>query len=104
MYPDNGLIYRIYKELLQLNNNKKPQTPLLKNKQRQRDISSKKIPPLFFGLFSRAATAAYGGSQARGLIRATTTGLNHSIATPDPSHVLDLHHSSPQCRIPDPLS
>ena len=32
--------------------------------------------------------------------------LAHTTATgtPDPSHVCDLHHSSQQCRIPDPLS
>ena len=34
----------------------------------------------------RATPSAYGGSQARGRIRAT--------ATPDPSHVCNLHHSS----------
>ena len=35
---------------------------------------------LFFCLFafSRAAPAAYGGSQARGLIEAVATGLHHS--------------------------
>ena len=44
----------------------------------------------------RAAQAAYGGSQARGLIGA--------IATWDPSCVWDLHHSSQQCRILIPLS
>ena len=35
---------------------------------------------LFFGLFafSRAAPAAYGGSQARGPIGAIVTGLHHS--------------------------
>ena len=27
-----------------------------------------------------------------------------ATAMRDPSHVCDLHHSSPQCRIPDPLS
>ena len=27
-----------------------------------------------------------------------------ATATPDPSHVFDLHHSSRQCRILDPLS
>ena len=27
-----------------------------------------------------------------------------AIATWDPSHVCDLHYSSPQCRIPNPLS
>ena len=38
---------------------------------------------------SWATPAAYGGFQARGLIRAVATGL---------------HHSSRQCRIPNPLS
>ena len=32
---------------------------------------------LFF-VFSRVAPTAYGGSQARGLIRAVATGLGHS--------------------------
>ena len=31
---------------------------------------------------------------------ATTT----TTATQDPSHICDLHHSSRQCQIPDPLS
>ena len=31
-----------------------------------------------FSVFSRAALAAYGGSQARGLIRAVAAGLQHS--------------------------
>ena len=33
---------------------------------------------LFIFAFSRAAPAAYGGSQARGLIRAVATGLRQS--------------------------
>ena len=46
---------------------------------------------IFFGLFaiSRAAPTAYGGSQARGLIRAVAVGL---------------HLSSQLCRILNPLS
>ena len=49
----------------------------------------------FFGLF-RAAPAAYGGSHARGQIRAIATGLRHSTATAvsDLSCICDLHHSS----------
>ena len=35
--------------------------------------------------------AAYGGSQARGQIRAVA-----AIATQDPSHLCNLHHSSRQ--------
>ena len=45
------------------------------------------------------------GSQARGLIGAVATDLHHShTATSDPSHVCDLHHSSQQQRILNPLS
>ena len=57
-----------------------------------------------FFCFFRAALMAYESSQARGQIRATAAGLHLSIATPDPSHVCDLHHSSRQCRILNPLS
>ena len=32
----------------------------------------------FFFLLFRAASAAYGGSQARGLIRGTAAGLDHN--------------------------
>ena len=46
----------------------------------------------------RAAPVGYGGSQARGLI-----GTVAATATPDPSCVCDLHHSSRQCRILNPL-
>ena len=72
-----------------------------------------------FCLF-RAAPVANGGSQASGLIRATAAGLCHShgnarsephlwptpqlTAMPDPSRICDLHHSSQQCQILNPLS
>ena len=46
--------------------------------------------------FSRAAPAAYGGSQARGLIGAIATSPARATATRDPSRVCDLHHSSRQ--------
>ena len=49
-------------------------------------------------VFSRAASEVCGGSQARSLTRATAT------ATWDPSHVCELHHSSRQHRILNPLS
>ena len=52
----------------------------------------------FFFLLFRAAPVAYGGSQASGPIRATAT------ATPDLSHVYDLHHSSQQHQMLNPLS
>ena len=53
---------------------------------------------LFF-FFFRAAPAAYGGSQARGWIRAATASLHHSHSIGS-----DLHHSSWPCQIPNPLS
>ena len=52
----------------------------------------------FFGLFR-----AYGGSQARGLIRATAAGLTTATAMPDLSCICDLHQSSQQCWILNPL-
>ena len=50
----------------------------------------------FFCLFafSRAATAAYGGSQARGLIRAVAAAYARATAMWDPSCVCDLHHNT----------
>ena len=47
---------------------------------------------------------AYGGSRARGLTGATAASLRHSHSNADPSHICNLHHSSPQCRILNPLS
>ena len=58
----------------------------------------------FVFLIFRAAPTAYGTSQARGPIRATAAGLTTATATPDPSHVFDLHHSSWQHWILNPLS
>ena len=57
----------------------------------------------FFGLL-RAAPVAYRDSQARGQIGALAVGLHTVILTPDLSHVCDLHHSSQQHRILNPLS
>ena len=57
----------------------------------------------FFGLF-RAIPEAYGNSQARGRIEAVAPGYTTAIATPDLSHIFNLHHSSPQCWMPNPLS
>ena len=51
-----------------------------------------------------AAHVAYGSSQARGQIRATAADLCTATATPDLSHISNLHHSSWQCRILNPLS
>ena len=46
-----------------------------------------------FCLF-RAAPAAHGGSQARGLIGPVVPAYTTATATPDPSHIFNLHHSS----------
>ena len=54
-----------------------------------------------FCLF-RTAPVAYGGSQARGQIRAVL--LAYARATPDLSHICTLHHSSQQRGILNPLS
>ena len=61
----------------------------------------------------RAALEAYGGSQGRGLIGAVAASLRLSIcqshsntrvtATPDPSGICKLHHSSRQHQILNPL-
>ena len=56
----------------------------------------------FFGLF-RAAPAAYGRFQARGPVGAAVdTGLLQSHATPNLSHICDLHHRSWQHQILHP--
>ena len=47
---------------------------------------------------------AYGGSQAGGLFGAVATGQHHSTAIPDLSCICQLHHSSRQHRILNPLS
>ena len=55
--------------------------------------------------FSRATPEAYGGSQARRLIGAVATGLHQSHSNAkSTSHVCDLHHSSRQRWILNPLS
>ena len=51
---------------------------------------------LLFVLLFRGTPVAYGSSQARGGIGAAAAGLPHSHS--------NLHHSSQQGRIPDPLS
>ena len=59
---------------------------------------------IFFFLF-RATHAAYGSSQARGPIGATVASLRHGHSNAkDPSCVCDLHHSSRQGKILNPLS
>ena len=59
---------------------------------------------LFIFVFSRAAPTAYGGSEARGLIGAVATSLCQSHSNGGLSRVCDLHHSSQQCRLLNPLN
>ena len=47
---------------------------------------------------------AYGGSQARGRIRAVVMPDTTDTAMLDPNHVCNLHHSSQQRQILNPLS
>ena len=54
--------------------------------------------------FLRAAPVAHGESQARGQIGAEAKAHTTATATPDPSHICDLHCSSWQCQIPNLLS
>ena len=52
------------------------------------------LAPHFFSFFGGgAALETYGSSQVRGQIGAT------AIATPEPSQICNLHHSSRQCQI-----
>ena len=55
----------------------------------------------FFFLLFRVEPDAYGGSQAKGTVGATAIT---AIATSDPSNVCNLHHSSWQHQILNPLS
>ena len=70
----------------------------------QSDPSYLYIHSLSFLLFIRATPEAYGSSQARGLIGATAAGLRHSHSNSGSSHTCDLHHSSRQHQILNPLS
>ena len=69
------------------------------------------FPPYSFCLFvfvffaiSWATAAAYGGSQARGRIGSVVVDYTRTTVKRDPSCICDLHHSSWQCQLPDPLS
>ena len=65
------------------------------------------LSPLFFFFFFclfRAVPAAYISSQARGQTGAIAASQSHGTAMLDLSSVCDLHHSSPYCQIPNPLS
>ena len=56
-----------------------------------------------FCLF-RATPTAYGSSQARGQIVAVAASLHHSHSNAGSEPHCDLHHSSWQHQIPNPLS
>ena len=51
-----------------------------------------------------ATPAAFGSSQARGLIGTRAAGLHHSHSTTRSKHICDLLHNSQQCQILNPLS
>ena len=65
-------------------------------------LTRKRSPDFFFS--PRAAPETYGGSRARGLIGAEATGLCHSHSNVGSEPDCDLHHSSRQRRILNPLS
>ena len=58
----------------------------------------------FFFWLLRATPVTYGGSQPRGPIRAVAAGLHHSNSNARSESCLDLHPSSRQCWILNPLS
>ena len=61
----------------------------------------------FFLCLFRAVPVTYGGSQPRGQIGAVAAGLHHSHSNTRSKPCLwpsNLHHSSRQCRILNPLS
>ena len=61
----------------------------------------------FFGrffLFIRAAPIVYGSLQARDPIRAVVSGLSQNHSNWNLSHICDLHHSSQQLWVLNPLS
>ena len=61
-----------------------------------------RLVPKYVIFFVMATPVAYVSSLARGHIRAA--GNTTGTATPDPSHACDLHHSSRQHHILNPLS
>ena len=65
---------------------------------------SYKITLAFFFFLFGATPVACGSSQARGQIRVIATGPTTATATSDLSHIRDLHYSSQQCGILNPLS
>ena len=61
----------------------------------------------FLSFFFKATLETFGSPQARGLIEAGSCqppAYATATATPDPSHVCNIYHSSWQCQILNPLS
>ena len=58
----------------------------------------------FGGVLFRATLSACGSSQATGQIEAAAAGLHTATPKQDLNHVCDLHQSSQQSRILQPLS
>ena len=76
-----------------------------REKERGNDIGmeSSELIFCFVLLFFRAGPEAYGSSQARGRMELQPPAYTTATASPYPSHICYLHHSSWQCRILNPL-
>ena len=72
------------------------------SRQREQEVAMTLHFFLVFCLF-RATHVAYGGSQARGLNGSYSRQPSRATARGDLSHIRDLHHSSWQCWIFNPL-
>ena len=59
---------------------------------------------VFVCLLFRAVLLAHGGSQARGKLELSLPAYTTATAARDPSRTCDLHHSSRQCWVLNPLS
>ena len=59
-------------------------------------VGTPEIVSFYFIFLFAAAPVAYGSSQARGRIQATAEAHATDTATPDPSHICELHSSLQQ--------
>ena len=59
---------------------------------------------LFFEFYFRAASAAHEVPRLGVKLELQPLAYTTATATPNPSHICDLHHSSGRCRILNPLS
>ena len=62
------------------------------------------VVSIFFFFLNRAVPVAYGSSKLGVELKLQLPAYTTAIATSDPSHVCNLHHSSRQCQILNPLS